>query len=257
MSAIPVQANDSQADLDRPVSGSSPGRPPAPPGPAITAASGTVCGLAGGLVSGAALAALQLLGPVAQLLGTPSATAGFIVHLIISTALGAGFGVLIRHQRAGAGETVFWGLAYGMSWWYAATLTLLPLLTGQTTESPRKEFFYIGDEGGLMALRYENFKIVFEEQRSPGTMALWAEPFTPLRLPKIFNLRMDPYERADITSNTYWDWIFDHAFVLVPTQVIVGNFLSSFKEFPPSQASASFSINKVVEQLQKGATDGQ
>ena len=102
-----------------------------------------------------------------------------------------------------------------------------------------------------MALRYDNFKVVFSEQRSPGTMALWAEPFTPLRLPKIFNLRTDPYERADITSNTYWDWIFDHAFVLVPAQVAVGNFLATFKEFPPSQASASFSINKVVEQLQQ------
>jgi arylsulfatase len=82
---------------------------------------------------------------------------------------------------------------------------------------------------------------------------IWAEPFTQLRLPKIYNLRMDPYERADITSNTYWDWIFDHAFVLVPAQDAVGNLLGTFKEFLPSQKTGSFSINKVVEQLQQGA----
>ena len=70
----------------------------------------------------------------------------------------------------------------------------------------------------------------------------------------MFNLRMDPYERADITSNTYWDWEISHAFVMVPAQVIVGQFLSTFKEFPPSQKTGSFSINKVVEQLQQGAS---
>jgi arylsulfatase len=129
---------------------------------------------------------------------------------------------------------------------------LLPYLTGQSTEDPRREFFYFNDEGDLMALRYDNFKVVFSEQRAKGTMQIWAEPFTELRLPKIFNLRTDPYERADITSNTYWDWIFDHAFVYVPVQVEVGKFLASFKEFPPSQKAGSFSINKVVEQLQQG-----
>ncbi len=130
---------------------------------------------------------------------------------------------------------------------------LLPLLTGQTKEDPRKEFFYFGDEGGLNCLRYDNWKLVFSEQRSKGTMGIWAEPFTELRLPKMFNLRMDPYERADITSNTYWDWEISHAFVMVPAQAIVGQFLSTFKDFPPSQETGSFSINKVVEQLQHGA----
>jgi arylsulfatase len=131
---------------------------------------------------------------------------------------------------------------------------LLPLLTGETTESPRKEFFYFGDEGGLFCLRYDNWKMVFSEQRKEGTMGVWAEPFTELRLPKIFNLRTDPYERADITSNTYWDWIFDHAFVYVPAQAVVGNFLATFKEFPPAQEAGSFSINKVVEKLQQGSS---
>jgi arylsulfatase len=131
---------------------------------------------------------------------------------------------------------------------------MLPLLTGQTTVDPRKEFFYFGDEGGLNCLRYDNWKLVFSEQRSQGTMGIWAEPFTELRLPKMFNLRMDPYERADITSNTYWDWEISRAFVMVPAQVIVGQFLSTFKEFPPAQAAGSFSINKVVEQLQKSSS---
>jgi arylsulfatase len=130
---------------------------------------------------------------------------------------------------------------------------LVPLLTGQTTEDPRKEFFYFGDEGGLNCLRYDNWKFVFNEQRKTGTMGIWAEPFTELRLPKIFNLRMDPYERADITSNTYWDWVIDHAFVLVPAQAVVGNMLATFKDFPPSQATGSFSINKVLEAMQPGA----
>jgi arylsulfatase len=101
-------------------------------------------------------------------------------------------------------------------------------------------------------MRYDNWKFVFSEQRSPGTMGIWAEPFTELRLPKIFNLRMDPYERADITSNTYWDWLISHAFVLVPAQAEVGKLLATFKEFPPSQATGSFSINKVLEQMQPG-----
>ena len=90
----------------------------------------------------------------------------------------------------------------------------LPYLTGQEPRSARKDFFYFNDDGDLVCLRYENWKIVFMEQRAPGTMEVWAEPFTPLRVPKLFDLRADPYERADITSNTYWDWMFDHAYIV-------------------------------------------
>ncbi len=131
---------------------------------------------------------------------------------------------------------------------------LLPYLTGQVKESPRKEFFYFNDDGDLVALHYDNWKLVFAEQRSAGTMGLWAEPFTVLRFPKIFNLRMDPYERADITSNTYYDWVLDHLFVLVPAQTYVGRFLETFKEFPPSQKSASFGIDQVLDKLRDAAT---
>jgi len=132
---------------------------------------------------------------------------------------------------------------------------MLPYLTGQTKQDPRNEFFYFNDDGELVALRYDNFKFVFSEQRATGTMRIWAEPFTPLRVPKVFNLRMDPYERADVTSNTYYDWFFDHAFIVVPAQGIVGRFLGTFKEYPPSQKSGSFGIDQVVEQLQKAVGD--
>jgi arylsulfatase A-like enzyme len=133
---------------------------------------------------------------------------------------------------------------------------LLPYLTGQTTKSPREEFFYFNDDGGLDALRYDNWKIVFSEQRIEGTMRIWAEPFVTLRLPKIFNLRTDPYERADITSNTYYEWLVEHLFLFVPVQKIVGNFLATFKEYPPDQKSGSFSVDQVLEKLKEGALGG-
>ena len=133
---------------------------------------------------------------------------------------------------------------------------LLPYLTGQTTKSPREEFFYFNDDGGLDALRYDNWKIVFSEQRIEGTMRIWAEPFVTLRLPKIFNLRTDPYERADITSNTYYEWLVEHLYLLVPVQKIVGDFLATFKEFPPAQKSGSFSVDQVLEKLKEGALGG-
>lgn len=126
-----------------------------------------------------------------------------------------------------------------------------PYLEGQQPKSPRREFFYFNDDAQLVAVRYENWKQVFCEQRAEGTLRVWAEPFVCLRLPKLFNLRMDPYERADITSNTYYDWQIDHAFLGVPTQQYVAQFLASFKEFPPRQKAASFSIDQIVEQLQR------
>jgi arylsulfatase len=128
----------------------------------------------------------------------------------------------------------------------------LPFLTGETDKSPREAFFYFSDDGDLLGLRYDNWKIVFAEQRLQGTMQLWAEPFVMLRLPKMFNLRTDPFEFADITSNTYWDWLVDHAYLLVPAQQIVGQFLATFKDFPPRQKAASFSVDQALEKLQEG-----
>jgi arylsulfatase len=128
----------------------------------------------------------------------------------------------------------------------------LPYLTGETDKSPRQEFFYFSDDGDLLAMRYDNWKLVFMEQRERGTCQIWAEPFVTLRVPKIFNLRTDPFEFADITSNTYWDWMLDHAFLAVPAQHIVGRFLATFKDFPPRQKAASFTVDQVLEKLKEG-----
>jgi arylsulfatase len=128
----------------------------------------------------------------------------------------------------------------------------LPYLTGEQDHSARKEFIYFNDDGDLVAMRYENWKVVFEEQRATGTMRIWAEPFTKLRLPKIFNLRSDPYERADITSNTCYDWmISDGAGAFLAAAPIVGKFLSTFKDYPPSQRPSSFSIDQLVEKMER------
>ena len=129
----------------------------------------------------------------------------------------------------------------------------LAYITGQTDESPREHFFYVSDDGDLTALRYDNWKFVFKEQRCPGTLQVWAEPFTDLRIPKIFNLRTDPYERADITSNTYYDWLLDHAFMAIPAQAYVATMLQTFAEFPPRQKSASFNLDQVITKLQETA----
>ena len=127
----------------------------------------------------------------------------------------------------------------------------LPYLTGQEKESPRDEVFYFSDDGDLMALRYHDWKVVFLEQRAPGTLLIWANPFTELRVPKIFNLRRDPYERADITSNTYYDWMISRAYILVPAQVYVGKFLKTFETYPPCQKPASFTVGGQMEVLEK------
>ena len=126
---------------------------------------------------------------------------------------------------------------------------MLPMLTGETDKSPRKEIFYFSDDGDLTALRYEDWKLIFMEQRAEATFQAWMEPFVPLRVPLIFNLRRDPYERASITSNTYFDWLIDRAYLLVPAQAYVGNFLATFQEFPPRQKAASFSLDQVMEKL--------
>ena len=128
---------------------------------------------------------------------------------------------------------------------------LVPYLTGQVDKSPRDSFLYCNDDQQLVGLRYDNWKIAFMEQRATGTLRVWSEPFTTLRIPKIFNLRLDPYERADVTSNTYYDWLMDHAFMLVPAQDYVGKFLMTFKEYPQRQKPASFNLDEVLEKLKE------
>jgi arylsulfatase len=126
----------------------------------------------------------------------------------------------------------------------------LPYLTGQEPKSPREEFFYFSDDGDLTGLRYDNWKVAFAQQREQGTLAIWGEPFVKTRIPWLYNLRTDPYEKATMTSNTYWDWYLDHVFLLLPASDYVGKFMATFKEFPPRQKAASFTIDQVMEQLQ-------
>lgn len=127
---------------------------------------------------------------------------------------------------------------------------LLPYLTGKEKKSPREGFVYFDDDGNLVALRFQNWKIVFMEQRCAGTLQIWMDPFTVLRCPKVYNLRTDPFERADITSNTYFDWYLSKAYMILAAQGVVGKFLETFKEFPPRQKAASFTIDQAIEKME-------
>lgn len=124
----------------------------------------------------------------------------------------------------------------------------LPYLTGQTPESPRKEFFYFSDDGLLTGLRYNDWKVVFAEQRAEG-IKVWQEPFVVLRAPNLINLRRDPYERAITDSNIYGRWLTEHAYVFVPAAQYVAQFLGTFQEFPIRQTPGSFNLEKVLKQL--------
>jgi arylsulfatase A-like enzyme len=126
----------------------------------------------------------------------------------------------------------------------------LDYITGAADRSPRRHFFYSSDDGDLTAMRFDNWKVVFLEQRAVGTLAVWQEPYVNLRFPKLFNLRTDPFERADITSNTYWDWVLEHIFLFVPAQAYVARMLQSLIEFPTRQKSASFTIDQVMAKLE-------
>jgi arylsulfatase len=133
---------------------------------------------------------------------------------------------------------------------------LLPYLTGEVDKSPRPGLVYFSDDGDVVALRFDNWKVVFMEQRVQGTLQVWAEPFVPLRVPKLFNLRTDPFERADVTSNTYYDWLLDNAYLVLAAQFVMSQFLATFEEFPPRQKAASFSIDQAVEKLEAVLTSG-
>jgi arylsulfatase len=127
---------------------------------------------------------------------------------------------------------------------------LLPYLTGEEETSPRKGFVYFSDDGDVLGLRFDNWKLVFMEQRAPGQLRVWLEPFIPLRVPKLFNLRTDPFERADITSNTYFQYIFENAYLVFAGTTLVTEFLATFKEFPPRQKAATFTIDQAMEKME-------
>jgi len=127
---------------------------------------------------------------------------------------------------------------------------LIPFLEGKE-KSPRHEFYYFNDDGNLVAVRFDNFKVVFCEQRAPGGLQVWANPFTCLRTPKMFHLRMDPYERADIVSDQYYDWFAKNGYVMQYTLYKIAPFLQTLKDYPPSQRVGSFSIDQMMEALQR------
>jgi arylsulfatase A-like enzyme len=135
-------------------------------------------------------------------------------------------------------------------------VNLLPYLTGETDEDPRKLFVYISDDGDILGVRYDNWKVVFMEQRLPGTMGVWAEPFVTLRLPKLFNLRTDPYEFADVTSNSYYEWFIYHAYILYGAWSVADQFAATFKDFPPIQKPNTFTIDDAVAKMAEAAAGG-
>jgi arylsulfatase len=127
-------------------------------------------------------------------------------------------------------------------------VNVLSYLTGQMKESPRQSFFYVSDDGGIMALRHGDYKLVFEEQRSESSN-VWAEPSVKLRIPHMFNLRRDPFERASFNSNVYWDWMVNHIFLLYGAQAIVAAQIQNYVMYPPRQKAASFNLDSVLAQL--------
>jgi arylsulfatase len=129
---------------------------------------------------------------------------------------------------------------------------MLPYLTGEADKSPRDFHFYISDDGEILAIRIKDWKVVLKEQRATRCL-LWAEPFVPLRFPKIFNLRRDPFERADDNSNTYWDWVIDHLWVVYGMQALVAQQIENFAKYPPRQAPASFNLDAVLTQLNEAS----
>jgi arylsulfatase len=131
---------------------------------------------------------------------------------------------------------------------------MLDYLSGKTQESPRHEFIYVNDDGQVVALRYDAWKAVFLENRGQA-FGVWREPFIELRVPLLFHLRRDPFERAQHNSNTYNDWFLDRVYVLVPMQQFVGKFLLSMKDYPPSQTPGSFNLEKIQKQIES-ATGG-
>jgi arylsulfatase len=125
---------------------------------------------------------------------------------------------------------------------------MLPYLTGEVKESPRQSYFYISDDGDILAIRQGDWKMVLMEQRAKQLMC-WFEPFVALRAPKIFNLRRDPFERADESSNTYWDWVISHAYLIYGMQALVAGQIDAFKQFPPRQKPAAFNLDAVLANL--------
>jgi arylsulfatase len=133
---------------------------------------------------------------------------------------------------------------------------MLDYLSGKTEKSPREQFIYVNDEGAIVAIRVNDWKAVYLENRAEQ-LQVWREPFIKLRLPLLFNLRRDPFEKAQHNSNTYHDWMIDRAYVLGPMQAVAAKFLLTMKEYPPSQTPGDWSLSSLEEQIKKMTAAGQ
>ena len=133
---------------------------------------------------------------------------------------------------------------------------LLPYLTGQVQKSPRNLFVYISDDGDILGIRFDNWKVIFLEQRCQGTLQVWAEPFTRLRVPKLYNLRTDPYEFADITSNTYYEWFFRRDYIALAANMVVAKWAETFRDFPPIQKPNTFTIGDAIGKMAEASAGG-
>ncbi|MFM8174292.1 MAG: arylsulfatase [Pirellulaceae bacterium] len=133
---------------------------------------------------------------------------------------------------------------------------MLEYFSGKTEDCPRKEFWYVADEGQVMAARYQDWKVVFMENRAER-LQIWKEPFVELRAPDLYNLRRDPFEKAKLGSNTYEDWYIDRAFIVIPIQGMAAQFLKTMEEFPPSQRPGSWNLRGIEEKLRNNIGGGQ
>ncbi|MEQ9380098.1 MAG: arylsulfatase [Pirellulales bacterium] len=136
---------------------------------------------------------------------------------------------------------------------YIDGYNMVDYLSGNAEESPRKEFFYVNDDGQIVAIRYQPWKAVFLENRGEA-FEVWREPFTELRVPLLFHLRRDPFEKAQHNATIYNDWFLDHVYVLAPMQQLAAKFLVTMQDYPPSQSPGSFNLEKVQEQIKAGMT---
>lgn len=130
-------------------------------------------------------------------------------------------------------------------------LNMLPYLTGQVEKSPRESFFYASDDGGVMAIRHGDWKLVLQEQRAQQ-MTVWSEPLVDLRLPLMFNLRRDPFERAQHNSNSYYEFVFDHVFLIYGMMALGQSEIANYVKYPPRQKPTSYNLDQVMAKLNAG-----
>jgi len=173
---------------------------------------------------------------------------GLVAHEDWMVTLLAAAGMADVKERLMQGDT-FAGRRYRA---HPDGYNMLDYLSGKSNESPRKEFWYVNDDGQIVAARWQDWKVVFPENRREQ-FGVWREPFVQLRVPLLFNLRRDPFEKAQHNSNTYNDWFLDRVFVLVPIQQLAAKFLTTMQDYPPSQTAGSFNLSKVEEQIRAAA----